>query len=298
MSESTLPKLIFVCGTPRSGVDLMLDFLSASKSAGWIPEKLALNPTRLSYARQIHKLCWPLLGEFFLERRYAWDSVAIPAPANTFLHAYLSNFQLGDREYTPPGPEHVKEGEAERLREVLTDIANIQRRNNLLIGYYGFPRVRMLRSIFPEARFMHCIRDPRTLAYRMMMRMQKSGDAFFQKREEIIPHMPEPLQDRLRDLPDVPLAFCGAFIRWFHEAYKEEMEELPENYRIEISYSDLFSRPEYTCKRAMKFAGYPYDKRFKYYLKFHDIQASNQRTNRNLSDEDAEILAQAVAPIE
>lgn len=53
MSSSSSPEMIFVCGTQRSGVDLMLDFLSAPKPAGWLPDKLATHPNRLRHAKRI-----------------------------------------------------------------------------------------------------------------------------------------------------------------------------------------------------------------------------------------------------
>lgn len=297
MSEEALPNLLFICGTPRSGVEIMLDFLSAPKTAGWIPEQLADNPDTLRYARKIHPQNWPILGEFYLERRYNWKSVANPAPADEFLNHYLSDFNLAQREYIIPGPEHVKEGEADALKTAIGTIADLERKDNLVLGYYGFPRIRMLRSIFPNAKFMQCIRDPRSLTFRMVRRDEQNGNEFYNLREKILPRMPQVLQERFEELGDIPLVFGGIYTRWMHEVYKEEMGELPPGDKLEMSYSDMLSRPPYSCKRAMKFAGYPYNKRFQYYLKFHGIHASNQRTNRNLNEEESELLAKAIAPV-
>ena len=119
MSSSSSPEMIFVCGTQRSAVDLMLDFLSAPKPAGWLPDKLATHPNRLRHAKRIRYQNWPVLGEFFLERRNHWKSVPSPGRADVFLSSYLSNFNLAGRTFTPPGPEDVKEGEAEALKEMV-----------------------------------------------------------------------------------------------------------------------------------------------------------------------------------
>jgi len=75
MKDESLPHIIFVCGTQHSGSNLLLDFLSVPKNAGWIPERLAEQPQRLSISRSVNRQNWPLLGEFFLERRKIWKSL-------------------------------------------------------------------------------------------------------------------------------------------------------------------------------------------------------------------------------
>ena len=298
MKDEALPKLTFVCGTRYSGQDLLLDFLSVPRKAGWIPEKLAEHPDRVSAARCIQRQSWFLLGEFFLERRKVWKSLPEPAADSRFLSHYLSKFNgQGDEPYVP-GPEDVTPEEREALREAVKSISFWQRRNNLVIGYDGFPNIRILRHIFPDARFMQTIRDPRSVAYQMIRKIQKVDHSLLDQRKAYITLMPEVLQQRLADLPDSPISFCGVYTRWMHDLYKQEMSGLPKEDQLEVAYSDLLSRPEVTLKKALKFADYPYDKRFKYYLKFHDIQISNQRSNRNLSNDEAEQLKQAVAPVE
>jgi len=298
MKDETLPHIIFVCGTRHSGSNLLLDFLSVPRNAGWIPERLAEQPKRLSIARSVHRQNWPLLGEFFLERRNVWKSLPEPASDSRFLAHYLSNFEGKTGQTLMPGPEHVSDQEVEALREAVKSVAFWQRRNNVVIGYEDLPRFQMLRHIFPEAKFIQTIRDPRSVAYQMIRKIMKVDHPLLNQRKQYIDLMPEVLQQRLQDLPDTPISFCGVYTRWVHEVYKQEMSELPEGDQLEVAYSDLMSRPEVTLKKTLKFAGFPFDKRFKYYLKFHDIQVSNLRVNRNLSTEEAEQLAQAVAPIE
>ena len=109
--------------------------------------------------------------------------------------------------------------------------------------------------------------------------------------------MPDVLQDRLKELKMEPLSFCGVYVRWLHEQYKEELGEIPKSHRMEVAYSDILSRPMHPCNRALEFAGFPVDKRFSYYLKYHYIQVSNKRMQRKLNDEETELLAEAIAPI-
>lgn len=297
MRKHNLPEMIFVVGAPRSGTGVLLDFLTAPKAVAWIPQKLNEHPDKLSLARRANKLNWFLLGEFFLERRSVWKSVSEPALGDAFWRHYLSGFSPTDMHPLVPGPEKVQAAEAEALREAVKQICHVQRRDVFVAEYTGFPRIRLLRSIFPEAKFIQVLRDPRSVAYQMVKRSGGADHAQWKEREQWTALMPPVLQARLAELPPSPLNFCGVLVRWFHDLYQQEMNSLPETDRLEVAYSDLLSRPNPTLKKVMAFAKLKQTKRFDYYVKFHDIQQSNQRTNRNLNSQEAENLALAVAGI-
>ena len=297
-NDDTLPEMLFVVGAPRSGSAVLLNFLTVPKSVAWIPQKLEESPDKLILAKRANKLNWPLLGEFYLERRSAWKSVPEPAQGEAFWRHHLNGFSPSDAEPYLPGPEHIKEGEGEKLREVVKEICHYQRRSAFVAEYNGFPRIRLLRHIFPEAKFIQVLRDPRSVAYQMVKRAQGANIPLWKAREKWAVLMPETLQARLKELPESPLNFCGVLVRWYHELYETEMAELPESDRMEVAYSDLLSRPDNILNKVMGFANLPVNKRFKYYVKFHDIQQSNQRTNRNLNSTEVEELVRAVAKVE
>lgn len=289
--------MIFVVGAPRSGTQVLLDFLTVPKDVAWIPEKLGQHPERLGLARKANKLNWFLLGEFFLERRSAWKSVAEPAQGDGFWSHYLSGFTPPDLAPFIPGPAQLREGETEALREAVKQICHTQRRHFFAAEYHGLPRIAMLRTVFPAAKFIQVLRDPRSVAYQMVKRSGGADHAQWREREKWKALMPPVLQARLEALPSTPLNYCGVLVRWLHELYKQELGALPESDQLEVAYSDLLSRPNPTLKKVLAFARIPQTKRFDYYLKFHDIQQSNQRTNRNLNSTEAEQLAEAVAGI-
>jgi hypothetical protein len=298
MTEHNLPEMLFVVGAPRSGTQVLLDFLTVPKNVAWIPQKLGEHPEKLSLARRANKLNWFLLGEFFLERRSVWKSVAEPAQGEAFWAHYLSGFTPRDTDPFLPGPADLKEGEADAVREAVKQICHMQRRGIFAAEYHGLPRIRLMRDIFPEAKFIQVLRDPRSVAYQMVRRTGGADHQQWKEREKWKQLMPPVLQARLETLLPTPLNYCGVLVRWLHELYKTEMNELPETDRLEVAYSDLLSRPNPTLKKVLAFANLPQTKRFDYFVKFHDIQQSNQRTNRNLNSNEAEQLAIAVSGIE
>lgn|GEM_PF-1247149 len=295
MSENNLPKMTFIVGAPRSGSTVLLDFLTVPKSMAWIPQKLAEQPKKLSLACRANKLNWPLLGEFFLERRSEWKSVPEPARGQEFWMHYLSKFTSPEAQPNIPGPGDLQDGEAEKLREAIKDLCHYQHRTSFVAEYNGFPRIQMMRAVFPKARFIQVLRDPRSVAYQMVKRGGGANIPLWQHWQQWKSIMPEALQNRLEELPESPLNFCGVLVRWYHDLYKQEMEKLPEEDRHEVAYSDLLARPEITLNKVMKFMDLEMNTRFKYYVKFHDVHSSNQRTNRNLNSQEADELALAVS---
>lgn len=292
--EEQDPHPTFLVGAPRSGTTLLLDFLTVPREAAWISRRLGRNPSRLGRSSEVRRLGWPLLGEFWLERRHAWKGVPEPAEGPEFWEHYLRNFSPPAEAPFVPGPDHLADEEAERLREAVREVCRGQRRLKFVGQYSGFPRVAMMRSVFPGAKFIQLMRDPRSVAYRMARKIGKDDPDLWENRHACREIMPAELRARLDELEDTPLNFSGVFVRWLHNLYREELEALPEADRMEIAYADLMARPKPTLKRALAFVDLPFDKRFKYYLKYHPIQEGNRRTKRNLSRKEAEQLAEAV----
>lgn len=298
MSSTHLPKMIFIVGAPRSGSRLLLDFLTVPKNVAWIPDRLGESPSKLSYASRANRQNWPLLGEFFLERRSAWKRVPEPAVGESFWSHYMPGFTPPDEEPYVPGPEHVSDAEIQAIQEAVKEICHRQRRDIFVAEYDGLPRIRLLQAVFPEAMFLQVIRDPRSVAYQMVKRSGGANLKLWEEREKWIALMPEALQARVAANPSTPLNFCGVLTRWYHDLYKSEMGELSEGKGLEVAYSDLLSRPERILSKILKFVELPETNRFKYFVKFHDIQESNQRAHRNLKADEADQLAEAVAALD
>jgi hypothetical protein len=157
--------------------------------------------------------------------------------------------------------------------------------------------VGLLRRVFPEARFIQTIRDPRSVAYHLVRKLEGGRDVMWSHREAWQALMPLPLQERLNSLDPTPLNFSGVYVRWMHELYREAFKELPETDCMEVAYADLIAYPERTLKRVFDFAGLKFNSRFRYYLKYHQIHESNHRTKRNISDAESEELDVAVSAL-
>lgn len=292
------PSILFVTGAPRSGTTTLLDFLTVTRPCGWISEALAVKPDRLRLASKVRRQHWPLLGDFWLERRFAWKRVTSPAEDAAFWNHYLPGFTPDPAAPADPDTLEIDETRVEALRKAVFEVCRRQG-VHLLVGHYtGFPRVRMMRRVFPEARFIQMLRDPRSVAYHLVRRVEGGQHDLWDHREAWKALMPETLQQRLSELEDTPLNFSGGLVRWYHQLYKERFAELPESDWMEVAYADLVAFPDKTLKRVFRYADLKMNQRFRYYLKYHQIHRANQRTKRNIGEEEANQLDIAVDPLD
>lgn len=295
---SKAPSILFVSGAPRSGTTTLLDFLTVTRPCGWVSEALARKPERLRLASRVRRQHWPLLGDFWLERRYAWKRVTSPAEDAAFWEHYLPGFTPDPANPLDPDLLEIDEAKVEALRRAVLEVCRRQGARVFVGHYTGFPRVRLMRRVFPEARFIQMLRDPRSVAYHLVRRVEGGQHDLWDHREAWKARMPEGLRARLESLEDTPLNFSGAMVRWYHQLYKERFAELPESDWREVAYADLVAFPEKTLRRVFGFADLKMNSRFKYYLKYHAIHRSNHRTKRNISEEEGEELDAAVAPLD
>lgn len=289
-------QVLFVVGAPRSGSTLLLDFLTAHPQTSWICEDLDTHPGELKRAARIRRFDWPLLGEFWFERRYAWEKLPSPAENSGFWDHWLPGFSHTDTEPHPPRPDEVREEDVVKAREALAELCAYQRRSFFVGQCTGFPRVALLRRVFPQARFIQSLRDPRSIAFWMAKQFNKNPEnPLWVNREVWKKAMPEALSARLDTLELTPLNFSGVLIRWYHQCLRAELQELPGSDRLEVGYSDLLSKPEETLKRVFRFAGLPHCKRLDTYLKYHSIHGKNQRSRKEMTQIESDQLEQAVA---
>ncbi len=291
-------EIIFVTGAPRSGSTTLLDFLTVNREVGWIPEVLSGKPAQLSLAKRVRRQHWPLLGDFWLERRYAWKRVTSPAEDHAFWAHWIPGFDPDPAAPQLPAADGLTEDQIRTARQAVEAVCRKQGVHKFVGQYTGVDRVELLRRIFPEARFIQLMRDPRSVAYQLARRITDEDHPFWTHREAWVELLPAVLQQRLTQLDDTPINFCGVMVRWYHLLFKNAFAALPEEDWMEVAYADLMASPEPTLKRVFRYTGFAFNNRFQYYLKYHQVHNSNHRTQRNLTEEESEQLVEAVASVE
>jgi len=138
-ADATPARLLFVLGTGRCGSTLLAQILATHPEIGWVSEL----PRRLARAGRILRL---------------------PRRAETY--------DLLGQEVSPMLVDPFRDLTAEdaapwlerRLRRFFEDRAQRDNRPVFMHKFTGWPRARLLAAVFPDARFVHVVRDGRSVA--------------------------------------------------------------------------------------------------------------------------------------
>lgn len=153
---------ICVFGTGRSGTTIFFKVLGAHPDLGWVSNLVERMPTRpeMSVFSRLH----PIALKFGPGSRL---SRYIPHPAESLMSLRVCTDALFQepREITS---EDIPPETARKVRDFHARVLRFQGRRRLAVKHTGFPRFRFWRTIFPDARFIHVLRDGRAVALSMM----------------------------------------------------------------------------------------------------------------------------------
>jgi hypothetical protein len=224
---------VFVVGCPRSGTTLLQRLLDAHPSLAVIDETLWI-PAYAKRARRLRSAglaITELLPDLLAERRFA---------------------RLG---LDPGAVEGLLRDGRGPYREFVTRVFDLygERHGKPFVGDKspGYIRsIRTLHDLFPEARFVHLIRDGRDVAI-SATRWAKAERVF-------------------RDYPTWPHEPVTTAALWWERNVRlgrEAAEQLPDGWYHELRYEDLVERPAERCAGLCSFLGLaPADEM----LRFHE----------------------------
>jgi len=152
-------KPIFVVGTGRSGTTMLQDILSRHHAVAWLPKEVSDRfPHRLTLIRALMEaLDYPVAGRLLRQRLN-------PGECYGFWEYYCKGFSTPCRDLLAAD---VTQKNRERLQYALERVLT-QKRARLLVKVTGWPRVGFLSEVFPNARFVHILRDGRAVASSLM----------------------------------------------------------------------------------------------------------------------------------
>lgn len=145
---------IFVVGTGRSGSTVFFDCFTRHPRVAWLTRFASEDPERLWRNRLLMEVRSSAILDRLLGNHYG------PSEAYPFWNHVFPGFSNPYRDLLA---EDVTPASATRARESVARIVT-HSRNRFLAKITGWPRIRFLREIFPDAYFIEVARDPRATA--------------------------------------------------------------------------------------------------------------------------------------
>ena len=287
-------KQIFIIGCPRSGTTYLMRLLSSNKQFSWVSNELNKSPFSYQLSKGLKFYKTPVFGKgFYLKSNMFGKPLPTPVEAWNFWNSHIDYFQWKPEHcFTPrnSSPEDLNESQIEKTRLAVDEICKYSGNSVFLSKYTDFPRIKMLKKIFPEAKFIHLVRDGRAVANSYTQKI-KSGD--FNTSKEIDNWMsawPEEWQNKFKELDNNPIAFTLTQWKFFVSQIKSELEELPKEDYIEIKYSKLTSDQDSEINKLLSFCDLKMDSNMKYFMKQKPSNDMNFKWKEKLSKEEKYIF--------
>lgn len=277
---------IFVLGTGRCGSTIFHKILAEHPNVAWLSILSDYFPDRPAVNRAFLRLIdVPVIGRFLKSRRglRPWE------PYNFWLQGF-QGFKLPCRDLVK---EDVSVKTAERMRTVSAAMLSAKR-HRFLAKVTGWPRIGFLYEIFPDAKFIHIIRDGRAVVNSMLnvdWWWGWQGPQNWRWGMLSPAHMAEWEQ---HDRSFVALAA----IEWkiLMDAAETAKQVLPPENYVEIKYEDLCVDPTAVMQQVLQFCDLPSADGFRRAVQRYQLRNTNHKWQQQLSPHQQCVLNDVLAP--
>ena len=294
--EVTRP--VFVIGTGRCGLSLVVDLLARHHDLAWFSQWTDRYP-RSRWAPSIPY--WyrkPIVRQLFdlagLVTRKRWK----PHPDESF-NAFTASFRGFARPYRPLTALDIDRNARRGIYQtVLTHIRG-QRKERFVTELSGWARIVFLREVFPDAQFIHVVRDPRpTVNSLLYVDWWRGWHGEFQWRWGPIP---DAYRRFVSDGTPSFAALAGVHYNILIDNILEEAKTLDDSSYIEVRFEDVVRETEPALRRLCGFAGLDWTDRYDRAWRGVKVFDPNNRKMRiapwreNLSDAQKGIIEKVCA---
>lgn len=272
------PSPLFIVGVGRSGSSVFHRLLCRHPRAAWLSRVLELWPNATGTNRALmHALAVPIVGR-------SVSSVLDPGECYDFWEQLVPGFTSPCRDLVAAD---VQNDVRAAVRQALSAIPT-KRRPQLVAKVTGWPRVGFLREIFPNAKFIHVLRDGRPVAASFLKvdwwRGWRGpsgwlfGDLTLEQAAEWQRH------DRSF------VALAGIQWKILMDAMDSARQSVPASCMVEIKYEDLCREPISHFRRVVEFAELEWVPEFERTIRGASLRSENDKWRRDFTLDQQAIL--------
>jgi len=264
--------IAFVIGTGRSGLTPLMDLIAYHNDFAWPSQYNNKFPQKyyLSFLSRLVEI--PLFNSTIKYKRF----IPKHEEAYDFWNNSYRGFRRPFRDLTSNDVNYVVRN---NFQEAVSNILFYQKKSYFIAEYSGWSRIDFMREIFPNAKFIHIVRDGRAVANSLTNVGYWMGwEGIYKWRWGLLD---KELRDLWRKYDNSFLALAAIQWKILVNNIKENIELLPkENYLI-IKYEDMVKFPIEIANNCLDFLGVDsQDKKFKKHLSTMKIIDANTKQLR------------------
>jgi hypothetical protein len=299
-------KPIFIIGCPRSGTTITLKIMAFHEKIAWVSNFVNRYPLNIGLSRLNRIYERPYLGcRLYLAKTQRQINLLnairryLPEPAEPwiFWRKYLSNFQWEPGGQIPPRRQtasDISSTEVSSVQVTVQSLCRYQRKEFFLSKYTDFPRIQYLTQAFPNAVFVHIMRDGRAVAASYLNKIQTRSFGTWGERDWWVKGWPHSWRYGFLQRYKTPLSFVTYQWKFFlSEIWKDSKTVTDEQY-MEVNYRDIIDSPQITFRKIFKFCGLSPSEKVSRYLDRITLGDMNKKWGKKFTEEEKELLDEII----
>lgn len=275
---------IVVIGTGRSGSTAVHHLLCCHPHVTWLSGLCDRFPSKPQYNRWLMEaLDVPLLG-YLIKRRLR------PSESYPFWQEYARGFRRPCRDLLATD---VTRREKRLLRDAMGACLG-RSRSRLLLKITGWPRIGYLDGIFPDAKFIHLVRDGRAVANSMLAVPFWDGwngpDRW--RWDQLTAEQQSLWESTGRSF----VALAGLEWVMMQSAVEEASRSLPESQFLQVRYEDYCAASMDTMRQVVRFAELEWTAGFEREVARHPARSANFKWKEDLTADQQRLLEEVERP--
>jgi Sulfotransferase family len=281
--QMPIEKPIFITGLGRSGTTLIHTMLSIHPHVNWLSLLCGKFPKRPYLNRWLMRAIDVPILNIYLRRRF------VPLENYAFWDFYFAGFSGPSRDLVA---SDVSERTQRTLHRAVSQLLTLKR-HRLLIKITGLPRISFLHAIFPDAKFVHIVRDGRAVANsRLNTSFWKGWHGLNIWGGQMPEHYRQEWEKHNRSF----VALAG--IEWkTHMDQLEAVErEFPKIDICQVRYEGFCANPISELKKITQNCELAWDPKFEMAAKAFHVKSENEKWKSDLTEQQCAILEEVLRP--
>jgi hypothetical protein len=278
--ELPVTKPIFIVGTGRCGSTAFHRVMGVHPQVMWLSGFAQEFPTHPEWNR------WAVTATGSSLIRKLFGKRLKPGENYGFWYAHAYGF-------AEPGRDLVAADVTPRVRRQLHSVFErmvTRRRNRILIKLTGWSRIGFLNEVFPDAKFIHIVRDGRAVSSSYLHINEWQWRGWYGPHSwRYGPLSPED-QAAWEASGRSFIALAGIQWRLHTRAIETARAGVDQHRYLEVRYEDYCADPWATCRRVLDFSELEHDPAFERHVRSAKITDMTSRFQKDLSPEQVLML--------
>jgi hypothetical protein len=277
-----IEKPIFIIGVGRSGSTILHKIFIEHPQVAWLSTLCDKYPDKPSINRLLMKaIDYPVVGRYL-------KKIVEPGECYDFWEHHCKGFRRPCRDLFA---EDVTNKTKRKIRKVMSEMMTNKKRR-LIVKITGWPRIGFLHEIFPDAKFIHILRDGRAVVNSMINVHWWWGWRGPQNWRwgELTPSQKEQWERYNRSF----IVLAAIEWKFLMDSIEKARGNISKRDFLEVKYEDFCSETLDIFRDVTKFCNLNWSREFENSIKKYPLRNTNYKWLEELTDKQKNVLEEVL----